>query len=516
MEQPGGVAAPSPQPAAAPTAPAVDQPSVSGRLPALVWVIAAAFVALELAVSGRYGFMGDELYFIEAGRHLAFGYADQPPLMPLLDKTTSLFGLNPTAIRIIPALAGGAMVLTGAKFAALFGAGRFGRVLAALCVACAPALLGADHVGNTTSIELLAWSVTLLCACLALLRGQPRWWLAAGAAAGIGLQDNNLIVLLLLTLTIGLAATVHRPVLATRWPWLGAGIAVLIWLPNLIWQAENGWPQVAMAAALRNENSSAGNYLAVVPAQWVYVGLLVLPVLIAGYVSLWRRPELRFIAIIVTLVVGYVIAWIPGRPYYTDGLMAVALAAGSVAAERWVARARRPGLRRAVLIAAPLLGTAVLLPVLLPFVPVTAVHDLPKSSQQNSTLGDTTGFPQLAQAIAAQDAALVRAGEPPTSIYAGFYSEAAAVNVLAAGHLPPVLSGQNAYATWGPGNASDRRVLVVDALSTLRPYFASCRKLVTYHAPYRIQNDWTDITIGLCTGPVGNWRALWPKLKFYG
>jgi hypothetical protein len=516
MEQPGSLAAASPEPAAAPTASAGDRPSASDRLPALVWVIAAAFVALELAVSGRYGFMGDELYFIEAGRHLAFGYADQPPLMPLLDKTTDLFGINPTAIRIIPALAGGAMVLTGAKFAALFGGGRFGRILAALCVACAPALLGADHVGNTTSIELLAWSVTLLCACLALLRDQPRWWLAAGAAAGIGLQDNNLIVLLLLTLTIGLAATVRRPVLATRWPWLGAGLAILIWLPNLIWQAQNGWPQVAMASALHKENTSVGNYLAVAPAQWIYVGLLVLPVLIAGYVSLWRCPELRFIAIIVTLVVVYVMAWIPGRPYYPDGLMAVVLAAGSVAAERWVTRAGRPRLRRGLLIAAPLVGTALLLPVLLPFVPVTAVHDLPKSSQQNSTMGDTAGFPQLAQAIAAEDAALVRAGERPTSIYAGTYSEAAAVDVLASGHLPPVLSGQNAYATWGPGKASDRRVLVVDALSTLRPYFASCRKLTTYQAPYHIVNDWTDITIALCTRPVSSWRTLWPKLKYYG
>jgi len=106
--------------AAAPPAPG----SGSARLPAPVWVIAAVFVAVELAVSGRYGFLQDELYFIEAGRHLAFGYVDQPPLAPLLTRVTDVLGVSPTAIRIVPALAGGAVVVITARFAVLFGAGR--------------------------------------------------------------------------------------------------------------------------------------------------------------------------------------------------------------------------------------------------------------------------------------------------------------------------------------------------------------------------------------------------------
>jgi hypothetical protein len=90
---------------------------------------------------------------IEAGRHLAFGYMDQPPLTPLLDRTASIFGVSPTAIRIIPALAGGAVVLAAARFAELSGAGRFGRVLAALLMACSPVLISSDHVGNATPAE---------------------------------------------------------------------------------------------------------------------------------------------------------------------------------------------------------------------------------------------------------------------------------------------------------------------------------------------------------------------------
>lgn len=508
---------------AAPRAPAHQAPARraraprSDRVPALAWVIAAAFVAIELAVSGRYGFMQDELYFIEAGRHLAFGYVDQPPLMPLLDKATGLLGQGPTAIRIIPALAGGAIVVAAARFAALFGAGRLGRVLAALATACAPVFLGAMHVGNTTPVELLAWTLALLCVTTALLRHSPRWWLGAGVAAGVGLEDNNLMVMLLIALVIGLAASAHRDVLRTRWPWLGAGIAAAIWAPNLIWQATHDWPQLAMASALHQENDSVADYLGGPVAQLFYPGLLAAPLLVAGFRRLWRTPELRFIAIVVALVVGYVLAWVPGRPYYTDGLAPAVLAAGSVAAEGWLARARWPRCTAAAVVAAPLIGIAVISPLILPILPVGDVHALPASSQQSAAVGNTVGFPQLARAVEAQDAALVRAGDPPTSIFTGYYAEAAAIDVLGSpDRLPPVLSGQNAYWMWGPGRASDRTVLVVDALATLRPYFASCRALTTYHAPYHVQNDWTGIGIGVCTGPDATWPALWSRLRYYG
>ena len=206
----------------------------------------------------------------------------------------------------------------------------------------------------------------------------------------------------------------------------------------------------------------------------------------------------------------------PGKVYYADGMAPAVLAAGSLAAERWIARARRPRLRRGVVIAAPLVGTLIILPALLPIVPAGHVHDLPASSQ-HADLGDTLGWPQLTRTVAAQDAALVHAGQPPTSIFTGFYGEAAALDVLgSADRLPPVLSGHNGYWMWGPGRASDRTVLVVDALGQLRPDFASCRLLTIYYAPYHVHNDWTGIRIGVCTGPVASWRTLWPHLRHYG
>jgi Dolichyl-phosphate-mannose-protein mannosyltransferase len=521
MDQPG-VSGSAPQAASPQTTVLAGGPAAqtavsrSDRVPLLAWVIGGVFVAVELAVSGRYGFQQDELYFLIAGHHLAFGYVDQPPLAPLLTRITGVLGVGPTAIRIIPALAGGAIVIMAARLAALFGAGRFGRVLAALTTACAPVIIGAVHVGNTTPLDLLAWAAVLVCVSTALLRDRPRWWLAAGAAAGIGLEADNLVVLLLIGLALGLLVSAQRPVLRTRWPWLGAAIAAVIWAPNLIWQATHGWPQLAMSAALHRDNTSPADYAGGLPGQLAYLGLLMAPLVIAGFVVLWRTPELRFIAVAATLILLYVLAWIPGKVYYADGTAPAVLAAGAAATERWIARAHLPRARQWLVVGACLAGVAVTLPGVLPILPASDVHTLPATSQQSS-VGDSIGWPQLTRAVAAQDAALTQGGQPPTSIFTGYYAEAGALDVYGGpDHLPPVLSGQTAYWMWGPGQASDRTVLVVDALGRLRPYFANCRLLSTYHAPYGVQNDWTPIQIGVCTRPAGSWPALWPRLRYYG
>ena len=118
--------------------------------------------------------------------------------------------------------------------------------------------------------------------------------------------------------------------------------------------------------------------------------------------------------------------------------------------------------------------------------------------------------------VAAQDAALTRAGQPPTSIFTGAYAEAGALDVYGAPyHLPPVVSGHNTFWLWGPGDASDTTVLYVDAAGQLKPYFASCRQLAVYNPPDQVKNDWNDLPIGVCTGPSASWTALWPHLRHY-
>ena len=483
------------------------------RVPLAAWVIAAAYVVLMLAVSDRYGFQQDELYFLVASHHLAFGYVDQPPLAVLLARTTDLFGVNPAAIRILPALAGGAIVVLAARLAALFGGGRAARVIAALAVAIAPVFLAAMHIGNTTPYDLLAWTIVTVCAATALLRDRPRWWLGAGVAAGIGIEDEYLILTLLAALVIGILVTpAHRAVMKTRWPWLGGVIALVIWLPNLVWQGANGWPQLTMASALHQQNTSTADYAGGLPLQLAAAGLLGIPLVIAGFITLWRAAQLRFLGVTATLIVIYILAWIPGKVYYADGILPAVLAAGSVPAERWIAKARRPRARRAAIGVLALAGTVVILPLTLPLLPIASLHKV----SGTAGIADGIGWPQLTAEVAAQDAALTRAGQPPTSIFTAASAEAGALDVYGGPyHLPPVISGHVTFWLWGPGDAADTTVLYVDGPGQLWLYFASCRQLAVYNPPDQVKNNWNDLAIGVCTGPTGSWKTLWPHIKHY-
>ena len=158
----------------------------------------------------------------------------------------------------------------------------------------------------------------------------------------------------------------------TRWPWLGGVIALVIWLPNLVWQFANGWPQLTMASALHQQNTSAADYIGGLPQQFGAAGLLGIPLVIAGFITLWRATQLRFLGITATLMVIYILVWIPGRLLRRRILPAV-LAAGSVPAE-WIAEARRPRARRVAISVLALAGTVVILPSALPLLPIASLQ----------------------------------------------------------------------------------------------------------------------------------------------
>ena len=160
----------------------------------------------------------------------------------------------------------------------------------------------------------------------------------------------------------------------TRWPWLGGVIALVIWLPNIVGQFANGWTQITMASALHQQNTSTADYIGGLPGQLVYAGPLGIPLVIAGFITLWRAAQLRFLGVTATLILIYVLVWIPGKVYYADGILPVILAAGSVSAERWIAKARRPRARRVAIGVLALVGTVVIAPTSLPLLPIASLH----------------------------------------------------------------------------------------------------------------------------------------------
>ena len=467
------------------------------RLPTAVWFVALAFTGLELAV---------------AARRPALGYVDQPPLAPLLTRITAVLGTNPIAVRTLPAVAGGLLVAGAAKLAGLFGGGRFAQILAAVATACAPVILGAAHLAGTTIFDLLAWTGVLLAVTTAIQTGRPRYWLLAGVTAGIGLEFKDLVLLLAASLVAGLLLTRRGAVLRTRWPWLAAGLAVFLWIPNLLWQVLNGWPLLTMAAILHSEHSSANDHVTVLPAQLLYVGILAAPVVVAGFIWLWRQREFRYLAVAALLLLAYVVIDIPGRPYYDDGLLPALFAGGAIAIERHFSASRR--LSRGGWIAAPVVGALIALPITLPVLPQSILHDIPGLHKLNYDLRETVGWPEFTTAVANFAASMKRAGTPPTAIFTSNYGEASALLVFGSqDDLPPVISAHNNYWLWGPQGASDQVVLTIGVGDELDSYFGACRAITQLHAPDGVVNDEDGVVVGLCTAPREPWTQIWPSIR---
>ena len=308
----------------------------------LVLPVAVAEVLLLVATANRYGYHRDELYFRVAARHPAWGYDDQPALTPLLGRFSEwAFGGDPRGLRMLSAVAIGLVVVLVALIARELGAGRSGQAVAALATAASGAAMAVGHLLSTTTFDVLLWVTLVYVVARILGGGDERQWLLVGLVAGIGLENKHLILLLVLALACGCLLGRRWELARSPWLWAGAALAVALWLPNLLWQARHGWPQLELAAKIAEEEAAA-NRVELLPLQFLMVGPLLAPLWLGGLWWLLRRAEARpYRPLGLAYVVLLAIALLTGaKPYYTMGLLLALLGAGGVVAESWL-RGRR-------------------------------------------------------------------------------------------------------------------------------------------------------------------------------
>ena len=226
-------------------------PELPGLATGPVAGIAALLAALLIAFSGRYGYHRDELYFIACGRHLAWGYPDQPPFVPLVARLmTDLAPGSLVVLRLPSALAAAALILLTGLLTRELGGRRAAQVLACAAVALAPLVTAASHLLSTTTFDLPAWALLLWLLIRILRTGDQRLWLAAGLAAGVGLLDTDLVAFLIIAVVVALAIAGPRAPLRSPWFYAGGLIALAAWAPYLAWQASHGWPELKVAHSI--------------------------------------------------------------------------------------------------------------------------------------------------------------------------------------------------------------------------------------------------------------------------
>jgi 4-amino-4-deoxy-L-arabinose transferase-like glycosyltransferase len=498
-------------------------------------LIAAAAVAVEMALSARYGYVRDELYFLSAGQHLAFGYVDQPPLTPLLARLGAALGGNTLAgFRVLPALALGALVVMTALMSGRLGAGRTGQLLAALAAATCAEYLGAMHELTTTTPDFVFWAATLLLVMKLLASQDRRWWVAIGGCAGLASEAKWNIAFLLAALAAGFLLTDARRLLRSRYLLIGGLIAAALTAPDLIWQAAHGWPGLEVFRALQTE--AGHNRLVYWPAQIFYTGVVLTPLWAAGAVWSLRSAAARpfrpvAIACAAVIALQFVLG---GKPYYPGAAFTFLLAAGCVPLERRLGRGRagrvpRPvpgprsarGTRRITPAfwagAAMVAGAVLAAPVSLPVLPARALHAVPLQ-KINYDLGEQIGWPSLVALVAREYRALPAAQRQRTAILAGNYGEAGAIDRYGSrAGLPRVSSGANNFWLWGPPPAADSAAIAVNVdPALLRREFARVRQVATFWNGLGVADDEQGAPVFLATGLRSSWARAWPAFRDYG
>ncbi|MBU2668432.1 glycosyltransferase family 39 protein [Actinoplanes bogorensis] len=465
-----------------------------------VLAVAGGITLLLIALSGRYDYHRDELYFRLLGQHPQWGYVDQPPFTPLLARLSiEIFGDHLWAIRIVPAVLAGVAAVLVAAIAREFGGRAVAQTLAAIGAAGTLPLAGA-HVGSTANTDTVVWLGILLCAVRAVVHGQQRAWLVAGVITGLGLYNKLLVVLLLICLAGGLLIAGPRRELASKWLWAGAALALVIGLPNLIYQVTHDFPQSHMAAAIAEDKGTESRIM-LLPIQLVIIGVPLLPVLVAGIIGAYRRFRALVVAYGLMLILTFATG---GQPYYTTGLVLTLFAIGAVSAETW--RWRRT---LGVVVAVNLVFAVVFA------LPVLPADKLGPITDINIVMADQIGWPEYVSQVEQALATLTPDERARAVVFTGNYGEAGALDRYG---VRDVYSGHNELGYFPPPPDSKTIAVVLSQAppDRVNATFGGCDQVGQLSNSAGVGNEETEAFLYVCKQLPAPWSQMWPELRHFG
>ena len=506
-------------------------------------VVAIAFAKLlfHIYFNNRYGYFRDEFDYISCGDHLAWGYVDQPPLIPfLIHISRALFGDSLRAIRFFPALASSLLVIQAAVLAREFGGRRFALLLTAITILIAPQYLSNGSLLGTNCLEPNLWMGCAYFAILAIKRDNPRYWLWFGVIAGIGLQEKYSIAVFGFGIVVGLLLTTQRRVFLNPWIWIGGLAAFLIFLPNVLWNIHYHWPFLELMHNIRAEGRDV---ILPLPQYFLQQTLLVdpitAPVWITGLFALLFSKRLRpYRALGWCYVVCFTVFFVlHGKNYYLAPVYPMLLAAGAVVIESAI-EGREPsdqersrwhrGWLKPVIVMILLASGAHLAPIVVPVLSPEAFLAYTKTlpfklpvmehSHARAALpqwyADQFGWEEIVAETAAAWNSIPIEDHKDCGIFAQDYGQAGAIDFLGRRYgLPPALSGHQSWFLWGPRGYSGNCMIVLD---DTRERLEELWEHVEYVGtsadnPYALEKQ---IDVFICRGAkFGTLTQLWPHLK---
>ena len=494
--------------------------------------IAGAKLLLHWLTATRYGYFGDELYYLACAEHLDWGYVDQPPLIAAIAWfTRHTLGDSLFAIHFLPAVAGALLVwLTGVLTREL-GGKRFAQSLSALSVACAGIYLVMGHLFTMNAFEPLFWMGCAYVVIRIIRTGNQKLWLWFGLLAGLGLENKYSMGVFGFGVVLGLLLTRQRKALAEKWIWIAGGIAFLIFLPNLIWNFQHHWPFLELMRNIR----ASGRDIPVGPVEYVLRQIFMMtpatfPIWLVGLLYFFFAREGKSYrvlgwAFLATLTVFIVLK---GKDYYATPVYPMLLAAGAVAIEQFITRRKQTWLKPAI-VTVLLAVTLALLPIAAPVLPVETYlryqaklpFALPASERSHLAAALphyyawNFGWEEMTAAVARVYHSLPPEERAKTAIFGNNFAEAGAIDLLGPKYgLPKAIGGHQSYWLWGPRNYTGEILIVLgDRPEDLRRFCNEVEVAAELYHPYARPSE--NRPVLLCRGLKWNLQEVWPRVKVW-
>lgn len=498
-----------------------------GSWPPVVFLIASLVVIAHLLTAYRYGIFRDELYYIACARHIGSGYVDHPPLIAWITwLVLHTLGSSLLALRLLPALASGVLVWMTARIAQEWGGGRYAQFLAALSIAPVPIYLILQHWLTMNAFEPLCWAGIFWAASRLILHREPRYWVLVGVLAGIGLENKYSIVFPLVGLLFGFLLTPERKWLRSTYLAISVGIAVLLFLPNLLWLVRHGFPFLEFETHSRMSDSRIlRGPVSFLVDQARIMNPVLAPLWLVGVAWFFTKEgkALRSIGVAALFVVLLLLG-LQAKDYYVSPVYPVLFASGAVFLERL--SAHRVWIRAAyplcILVSGCVLAPLVM-PILSPprflayhhlwhdFTPVVFENQPERPLPQY--FSDEFGWEAMTQTTAQVFRSLTPQEQAHTAIFANDYGQAAAIDFFGPRYgLPASISKSETYWLWGPRQYDGQSVIVLGSDgSGDSEHFRSVEPAGKVNSEY--SRDDERYTIFMCRGLQVPLAALWPHIK---
>jgi Dolichyl-phosphate-mannose-protein mannosyltransferase len=483
--------------------------------------IALAVAAIHLLTNNRYGFHRDELQFLSDARHLDWGFVAYPPFTPFVERIgLETFGVSLVGLRLFSVLAQALAIVVTGLMARELGGRRWAQITAALVVATSglPVFEGTEFQYST--FDYLWWVLIAYFVIRLLKTTDPRWWLAIGAAIGLGLMTKYTICFFIAGILGGMLLTKARRFFLSGWFWGGVGIALLIFLPNFLWQVRHEFISVHFLQHIHVRDVGEGRADGFWRDQFIIcANLFAAPLWIAGLVSFLRDRRYRMLGWMYVIVLALFLFG-KGRGYYVAAAYPMLMAMGAVTGERWVESLKRPwrlavrGVFFTGLAAWGVLAFAIL-------VPLASSGPLKEFAfKNNGDLREEIGWDELVKTVAGIRDSLPPEQRDNVGVLVGNYGEQGAVEILGPAYrLPAPISMTN--SAWLRGYPTPQpATLIVLGFSQKEAdrTFTSCRLAGHNGNSEGVKNEESEAhpDIFICSSPRIPWPEFWMTHERFG